>query len=137
MLRAAHAYRQTQVNTATPGHLVVMLYDGAITFLEQAKERIQARDYAQKGILISQALDIIAELDSSLNAERGGEIAQNLHKLYMYCNTRLLQANLKMDTSLVDEVIGILDSFRSAFAEIASTQVPPMRQATSSAYYAR
>ena len=137
MLRAAHAYRQTQVNTATPGHLVVMLYDGAITFLEQAKERIQARDYAKKGILISQALDIIAELDGSLNVEKGGEIAQNLHKLYIYCNTRLLQANLKMDTTLVDEVIGILDSFRSAFAEISNTQVPPIRQATSSAYYAR
>ncbi|NLY40140.1 MAG: flagellar export chaperone FliS [Desulfovibrionales bacterium] len=136
MLKAAQAYRQTQVVTATPGHLVVMLYDGAITFLEQAKERIQAKDYAQKGILISQALDIIAELDSSLNAEKGGEIAQNLHKLYMYCNTRLLHANLKMDTTLVDEVISILSSFRSAFAEISQTQPPPVRP-PAAAHYAR
>lgn len=127
---------QTQVTTTTPGHLVVMLYDGAITFLEQAKEEIKARHYAKKGILISQALDIIAELDSSLNTEKGGEIAHNLHRLYMYCNSRLLMANLKMDTTLIDEVIGILSSFRSAFAEISKTQTqqaPP----NPAAYYRR
>lgn len=136
MHKAANAYRQTQITTTTPGHLVVLLYDGAITFLEQAKLRIVEKNYAQKGILISQALDVIAELDGSLNTERGGEIAQNLHKLYMYCNSRLLQANLKMDETIIDEVIGILDSFRSAFAEIATPQ-PPVMPKTASAYYAR
>ena len=100
MHKAANAYMQTQVTTTTPGHLVVLLYDGAITFLVQAKEEIQAKNYAKKGILISQALDIIAELDGSLNADKGGEIAKNLHKLYVYCSTRLLQANLKMDIGI-------------------------------------
>ena len=136
MHKAANAYRQTQVTTTSPGHLVVLLYDGAITFLEQAKVRITEKNYAQKGILISQALDVIAELDSSLNTERGGEIAQNLHGLYMYCNNRLLQANLKMDTAIIDEVITILDSFRSAFAEISNTQ-PPIMPKPAAAYYAR
>jgi flagellar protein FliS len=134
--KAANAYMQTQVTTTTPGHLVVMLYDGAITFLEQAKQEIMARNYAKKGILLSQALDIIAELDGSLNTEKGGEIALNLHKLYIYCNTRLLQANLKMDTDLVDEVIGILSSFRSAFSEISKNQ-PHTSPAKAAAYYAR
>jgi flagellar protein FliS len=127
---------QTHVTTTTPGHIVVMLYDGAITFLEQAKEEIAARNFARKGILISQALDIIAELDGSLNNEKGGELAQNLHRLYMYCNTRLLRANLKMDTAIIDEVIGILSSFRSAFAEISRTQPHPAPP-KASAYYAR
>jgi flagellar protein FliS len=127
---------QTHVTTTTPGHIVVMLYDGAITFLEQAKEEIAARNYARKGILISQALDIIAELDGSLNNEKGGELAQNLHRLYMYCNTRLLRANLKMDTAIIDEVIGILSSFRSAFAEISRTQPHPAPP-KASVYYAR
>lgn len=127
---------QTQVTTTTPGHLVVMLYDGAITFLEQAKQEIEIRNYAKKGILISQALDIISELDGSLNTDKGGEIAQNLHKLYMYCSTRLLQANLKMDTTLIDEVIGILSSFRSAFSEISKTQAHPSPP-RAAAYYAR
>jgi len=127
---------QTHVTTTTPGHLVVMLYDGAITFLQQAKEEMQARNYAKKGILISQALDIISELDGSLNNERGGELAQNLHRLYMYCNSRLLQANLKMDQDIIDEVVGILSSFRSAFAEISKTQGHPA-PAKAAAYYAR
>ena len=136
MHKAANAYMQTQVTTTTPGHLVVMLYDGAITFLEQAKGEIEAKNFAKKGILISQALDIIAELDGSLNADKGGEIARNLHKLYVYCSTRLLQANLKMDIGMVDEVIGILSSFRSAFSEISKNpahQAPPR----AAAYYAR
>jgi len=134
--KAANAYMQTHVTTTTPGHLVVMLYDGAITFLEQAKQEIAANNFAKKGILISQALDIIAELDGSLNNEKGGELAQNLHRLYMYCNTRLLRANLKMDTAIIDEVIGILSSFRSAFAEISRTQPHPAPP-KASAYYAR
>ena len=136
MHKAANAYMQTNVTTTTPGHLVVMLYDGAITFLEQAKQEIAANNFAKKGILISQALDIIAELDGSLNNEKGGDLAQNLHRLYMYCNTRLLQANLKMDTAIIDEVIGILSSFRSAFAEISRTQPHPAPP-KASAYYAR
>jgi flagellar protein FliS len=127
---------QTHVTTTTPGHIVVMLYDGAITFLEQAKEEIAAKNYARKGILISQALDIIAELDGSLNNEKGGELAQPLHRLYMYCNTRLLRAHLKMDTAIIDEVIGILSSFRSAFAEISRTQPHPAPP-KASVYYAR
>jgi flagellar protein FliS len=134
--KAANAYMQTQVTTTTPGHLVIMLYDGAITFLEQAKEEIEAKNYAKKGILISQALDIIAELDGSLNNEKGGELAMNLHRLYMYCNTRLLRANLKMDKDIIDEVIGILSSFRSAFAEISRTQPHPVPPKDAS-YYAR
>lgn len=136
MQSAANAYRQTQVTTTTPGHIVIMLYDAAITFLEQSKEYITAKNYAQKGVLISQALDVIAELDSSLNTDKGGDIAQNLHSLYMYCNGRLLLANLKMDPALVDEVIGILTSFRSAFAEISSTQ-PPVAPRTAATQYAR
>jgi len=136
MHRAANAYMQTQVTTTTPGHLVVMLYDGAITFLEQAKVLIRERNYAQKGILISQALDIIAELDGSLNVEKGGELAQNLHKLYLYCSTRLLQANLKMDTALIDEVIKILASFRTSFDEISKKQSHPAPLPAAN-YYAR
>ncbi len=137
MHKAANAYMQTHVTTTTPGHLVVMLYDGAITFLEQAKEEIRpAKNFAKKGSRISQALDIIAELDGSLNNDKGGELAQNLHRLYVYCNTRLLRANLKMDTAIIDEVIGILSAFRSAFAEISRTQPHPAPP-KASAYYAR
>ncbi|MFV0350173.1 MAG: flagellar export chaperone FliS [Halodesulfovibrio sp.] len=121
MQKAAKAYFQTQVATTSQGKLLLMLYDGCIKFLNQAKVKIEERDYAQKGILISRALDVINELDSSLNAEKGGELAENLHKLYFYCSTRLLNANLKMDIGYIDEVIKILSGLRSAYAQIIDT----------------
>ncbi len=122
MLKAAHAYLSTQINTTSQGEILLLLYDGAIKFLSQAKERMQAKDYAQKGILISRALDVIAELDGSLNAEKGGDVAQNLHKLYFYCNTRLLRANLEMNEGHVDEVIKIMEAMRNAFKEISQAE---------------
>ncbi|NHZ47498.1 flagellar export chaperone FliS, partial [Nitratidesulfovibrio liaohensis] len=121
MQKAAHAYLQTQVTTTTQGELLLLLYDGAVKFLNQAKEKIAERDYAGKGILISKALDIVNELDASLNLEKGGELAENLHKLYFYCSTRLLNANLKMDVAFIDEVIKILSGLRGAYGQIVNT----------------
>ncbi|GAU07575.1 flagellar export chaperone FliS [Desulfoplanes formicivorans] len=115
---AAQAYLKTQVTTTSQEELVIMLYDAAIKFLNRAKIKIKERDMAQKGILISKALDIIAELDGSLNVKQGGELAKNLHTMYFYCNTRLLKANIELNTEIIDEVIHILSQFRSAFAEI-------------------
>ncbi len=121
MQKAQQAYLQTQVTTTSQGELVVMLYDGAIKFLQQAKEKMAEKNYAEKGILISKSLDIIAELDSSLNIEKGGELSNNLHSLYLYSQGRLLQANMKMDQEIVDEVLKILSSLRGAFAAIINT----------------
>lgn len=118
MYNAARAYLQTQVTTTNPGDVVVLLYGGAIKFLQQAKQKMKERDMEQKGLLISKALDIIGELEASLNTEKGGELGENLHKLYFYCNTRLLLANLKLDPKLIDEVITILSGLKAAFEEI-------------------
>ncbi|SDB04241.1 flagellar biosynthetic protein FliS [Desulfonatronum thiosulfatophilum] len=131
MYNAARAYLQTQVTTTNPGDVVVLLYEGAIKFLQQAKIKMAERDMEQKGILISKALDIIAELDASINTQKGGELGENLHKLYFFCNTRLLQANLKLDPKLVDEVITILSGLKSAFEEIKGQNHTPMQSVAS------
>ena len=120
MQRAAHAYLQTQVTTTSPGDVLILLYDGAIKFLNRAKEGLAANDMAAKGIAISKTLDIINELDSTLNLDKGGELAANLHNLYFFCNSRLVMANLKKDVKMIDEVIKILAGLRSAYAEIVS-----------------
>ncbi|MEF3697451.1 flagellar export chaperone FliS [Desulfolutivibrio sp.] len=137
MQTAAKAYLKTQVNTTSQGDILLLLYEGAIKFLGQAKEKIAAKDYAQKGILISRALDILAELQSSLNAQKGGTLAENLQKLYFICSTKLLQANLKMDPAIIDEVMKILaglrDAFRAANAEV-SGQPTPAPQPQSASY---
>lgn len=121
MQNVAQAYLQTQVGTTGQGEIVVMLFDGALRFLAQAREKMEAKDYAAKGLLISRALDIINELDSSLNMDLGGELATNLHQLYFLCTTRLLQANLKLDMTKLDSVVEILGGLRSAFAQIITT----------------
>lgn len=117
MQTAVKNYLQTQVSTTTQGDLVIMLYDAALKFLHQAREKILEKNYAQKGILISKALDILAELQGSLNVNKGGELAERLQKLYFFCSSRLLTANLKMDVDKIDEVVGILTGLRDAFHE--------------------
>lgn len=129
MNKAAKAYFQTKITTTDQGDLLIMLYDAAIKFLNQAKTKMKEKDYAAKGIAISRAMDIVNELTSSLNKERGGDISKNLADLYLYCTSRLLKANLRMDTDMVDEVINILSGLRSAFAEIVpqfSGKMPAM-----------
>ncbi len=118
MQKVTQAYVQAQVTTTSQGQLLVLLYDGGIKYLTQAKEKIAERDVKAKGNLISRALDVINELDGSLNLEKGGSLAENLHKLYFYCSTRLLLANIRMDPALIDEVINVLAGLRSAYAEI-------------------
>jgi flagellar protein FliS len=128
MQNAVKNYLQTQVSTTTQGDLVIMLYDAALKFLHQAKERIAEKNYAQKGILISKALDILSELQGSLNVNKGGDLAERLQKLYFFCSSRLLTANLKMDVTKIDEVVGILTGLREAFVEanamVATKAVP-------------
>lgn len=121
MNKAANAYFQTKVSTTDQGQLLIMLYDGALRYLAQAREKIEAKDFAAKGVLISKVIDIINELSSSLNLEKGGSLATNLNNLYVLCTARLLQANLKLDLKALDSVVQILSGLRSAYAQIIET----------------
>ncbi len=121
MNKAAQAYFQTEVSTTDQGQLLLLLYDGALKFLQQAREKMLEKDYAAKGILISKVIDIVNELSSTLNLERGGTLAENLNNLYFLCTTRLLQANLKMNVKQLDDVVDILQGLRNAYAEIITT----------------
>ncbi len=128
MNKAAQAYFQTNVNTTDQGQLLLLLYDGALKFLQQAREKMLEKDYAAKGILISKVIDILNELTNTLNLEKGGSLAENLNNLYFLCTTRLLQANLKMNVEQLDNVASILSGLRSAYAEIIET--PEARRAS-------
>jgi flagellar protein FliS len=121
MQKGAQAYPSTHIATTDQGQLLLMLYDGALKFLAQAREKMLARDMGGKGILISKAIDIVNELSSSLNMETGGTLADNLNNLYFLCTARLLQANVKLDVEQLDSVVGILSGLRSAYAQIINT----------------
>ncbi len=92
--RVADTYRQTQVQSRTPLELVVMLYDGALQFMAAAQEAVARRDIPARKTALSKSLAIISELQSTLNMDQGGEIAESLDHLYRWANLRLLDAAL-------------------------------------------
>ena len=121
MQKGAQAYLSTHIATTDQGQLLLMLYDGALKFLAQAREKMLARDMAGKGVLISKAIDVVNELASSLNMEKGGTLADNLNNLYFLCTARLLQANAKLSVEQLDSVVKILAGLRDAYARIINT----------------
>ena len=114
------AYRENGVLTQSRGQLVVMLYDGAIKFLEQAIGAIEKKDHAEKGRLIGKAMDIIAELDCSLDFEASEELCTNLRSLYDFIRRHLFDANLKCDVQAVRDVIKLLDDLNQAWRAISA-----------------
>ncbi|MFA6132713.1 MAG: flagellar export chaperone FliS [Phycisphaerae bacterium] len=113
-------YQENQVLSQSPGRLVVMLYDGAIKFLNQAIDALDRQDFAEKGRLINKALDIIEELVATLNMEEGGEIAQNLRSLYLFMSEQLLSANFHKDPNRIREVTALLADLNGAWKSITS-----------------
>jgi flagellar protein FliS len=116
------AYRKTTVETADRVRLVSLLFDGAVNFLKIAREKMEARDVAGKGIYIGKATAIVGELTRSLNMEEGGEIARNLRRLYDFVLGRLLKANLKNDVVALDEAVRVLDILRDGWKEMERQQ---------------
>ncbi|HRX15250.1 MAG: flagellar export chaperone FliS [Spirochaetes bacterium] len=115
-------YKKTQVNTASQGKLIVMLYDGAIKFLTIAAESMEPKTYDIVNHNIIRAQDIITELISSLNLDSGGEIANNLLSLYLYFKKRLLEANMQKDSKILEEVMKHLRELRDAWNEISNKE---------------
>ncbi len=114
------SYLENAVTTQSPGHLIVMMVDGAIRFLKKAIEELEAGNDGQKGNYITRAVEILNELDISLDMEAGGEIAQNLRSLYDFMRRHLLQANLKKDPEMIREVIKMLQDINGGWKAIAS-----------------
>ena len=114
---------ETGVAAASPQKLVVMLYDGVIVALLSAINGIKASNIAIKGASISKAITIIDNgLRASLDKKAGGEIAANLDALYDYMSRRLLEANIKSDAAIVEEIHGLMANLREAWVQIGEKQ---------------
>lgn len=118
--RAAAAYKQVQVSSRSPLELVVMLYDGALAALGQARDALVRRDLVTKAVCLSQAFAIIGELQSSLNLEDGQDVAARLDAIYTYVTGRLSDANISGDAAHLDESIRLLSTLREAWAQVAA-----------------
>ncbi|MDQ3742680.1 MAG: flagellar export chaperone FliS [Actinomycetota bacterium] len=114
------AYRSSSVMTASPGQLVVMLYDGAGRFLRQAD--IAAAEGAWRHAMdrLDRADAIIDELLVTLDTEQGGEIAERLQGIYVFCKRLLIEARVERDPEKIRKAAGLLANLREAWAEIAA-----------------
>ena len=120
----SQAYKQvnleTSVSQASPHQLIVLLFDGALNAIRLADLYIQKGDIAGKGKAISKAINIIDNgLKSCLNLEQGGEIAENLDRLYYYISQQLVLANLHNDREKLQTCFDLLDNIAQAWREIA------------------
>jgi flagellar secretion chaperone FliS len=121
---AMQSYRATAVHTvvedAGPHQLILMLYDGTLRQMRLAKTHMVNGDLGAKAKAVGKAIELIDQgLRLSLDEERGGDIARNLHALYDYCEQRLIHANARNEPAILDEVIGLIDGLRSAWQGIA------------------
>ena len=124
----ANAYRQigveTGVSSASPHHLVLMLYDGFLESVSRARAAMASGVIETKCHQISRAVRILEEgLIAGLDMQSGGEIAQNLRNLYRYAVAQLTRSNLRNDPALLQEVDRLIRPLRDAWASIGA-QVP-------------
>ncbi|AHM68229.1 flagellar biosynthesis protein FliS [Paenibacillus polymyxa] len=109
-------YKQSSVQTSTPGQLIIMLYDGAIRFVKAGLEGISSNDIAKANINLGKAQSIISELMSTLNYSY--DISKNLYALYEYMNYLLIQTNIKKKIESGEEVLGYLQELRETWITV-------------------
>lgn len=118
-VQAYNSYKKATVESTSPGRLLVMLYDGAIKDVDTAKKAIADKDMNTAHQQLVKAQDIILELMATLNMDY--KISASLFNLYEYLHYQLVQANLKKDTQILDEVRTFLVELRNTWEEAMKT----------------
>ena len=110
-------YRQTQIDTAPKEQILLMLYDGAVRFLNQAKAGFAEKNIEKIHNNIVKVQNLITEFESTLDMKTGGEFAQNLFALYEYINNQLLLANIKKREECLDEALKHMTELRDTWRQ--------------------
>jgi flagellar protein FliS len=115
-------YKKSSIESANKEKVLLLLYEGAIRFIKQAKEANEQKNIALRGEMIGRAYDIVMELCSTLDFKIGGEISKNLEQLYIYVLEELTRANITGDSKHFDNSLKILsilyDGWVQAIASI-------------------
>lgn len=110
-------YRQTQMETAPKEQILLMLYDGAVRFLHQAKEGLAEKNIEKTHNNIVKVQNIITEFEATLDMEAGGEFAKSLFNLYEFMSHQLLIANIKKDENALNIVIRHMTELRDTWRQ--------------------
>lgn len=113
---AAQAYGARKVETASPAELTLMLYEGAIKFCNIAMGAIENKDYEKANINIQKARNIIVELQTTLDHKY--KVAEDFDIIYDYIFRKLVDANVKKDTEILEEALNQIRDMRDAWKEI-------------------
>ena len=122
LAQSAQAYRRNAVLSAGPGQHILMLFDGALRFMNTAisgfdeKHPVRRNETIHNNLVKTQA--ILSELRGSLDLEKGGEFAERMSTLYSFMRTQLRQANLQKDPAPIRVVIELLGAIRQSWAEM-------------------
>ncbi|QSS99609.1 flagellar export chaperone FliS [Pontibacillus sp. ALD_SL1] len=114
--QAYQAYQNNSVETASPGELTLMLYNGSLKFMKLAKKGIEEGDIELRNTNIQKAQKIVQELMVTMNPDYS--ITQEVMPLYDYVNRRLMEANLKNDSIILNEAFEIMTDFRDTWKEV-------------------
>ena len=113
---AYNAYANSKINTATPAQLTLMLYDGAIKFSNIAREAMKHKNYEKTNTYIQKTERIIEEFRSTLDFKY--PVAQEFENVYKMLSEKLLFANMKKDTEVLEDVIKHLRTMRNTWEEV-------------------
>jgi|SRR3982074_3787964 flagellar protein FliS len=111
------AYRESAVLSASPERLIVMLYDGARRFLNQASVAMREGQVELSHLKLRRAEDILQHLRDTLDLDQG-EIALRLQAIYLFCQRHLRQARLDRDPAKIEQVSSLLSGLRDAWSTI-------------------
>jgi len=115
-------YKKMQVETANPVSLVIMLYDRAIVLLDKAKNEIAEKQYEAKNNTLNKTSDIIFELLTTLDKDKGGEIASSLANLYNFVLREITDANTNLNTKALDNAKKILSELKESWESIKNNK---------------
>ncbi|MEI8281038.1 MAG: flagellar export chaperone FliS [Armatimonadota bacterium] len=116
--KGAQAYRQNAVMGASPVQLIIMLYDGAIRFMQEGKAALVNKDFETKNFKLQRAQKIVMELVSTLDIRNGGEVATNLLSLYTFVINELVEGNISDKTENIDHALKTMTDLRDSWVEL-------------------
>lgn len=125
-INAFNQYKENSINTASPEELTLMLYNGLIKFVLQAYSSVENKEMEKANNAIIRAQDIILYLRETLNMDF--EMSAGMDMLYEYMYNRLVEANTKKSTEILDEVLGYAKDFRDTWAQAMKIAKQPVKK---------
>jgi flagellar protein FliS len=115
MSREATAYRQTEVQTASPVEVVIMLYDTLVRDLNQVIAAVRVQDVEERVRQSNHVFSVLQQLDLMLDHENGGDTAKELARVYSYVRARVIESQIKLDTAILERQIEFILQVREAW----------------------